>query len=361
MMSLTLAAILGIGVALFAARAGATSAERAPPAAQASATITAAWRAFAAKFVMADGRVIDDANGSVSHSEGQGFAMLMAAAAGDRESFARLWSWTKSELLIRDDGLAAWRWDPKASPNVTDTNNASDGDLLIAWALLEAGTKWRRQDYTSAGTALADAVGRNVVVPSPFGPLLMPGAKGFKEGEQPDGPVINLSYWVFPAIERIKSVSRTADWDGLVQTGLKLIGASRFGPARLPTDWVSLAGGVPKPAQAFPARFSYDAVRVPLYLAWAYPSDLDRLQIFSEALGDGSAAPPVMDIASGRPLEAFGGMGFRALAGLVRCAVSGSPLAADLRRVQADLYYPTALHVLTLVAAENQPKRCLRS
>ncbi len=38
--------------------------------------------------------------------------MLMAEAAEDRDSFNRIWQWTKANLFVRDDGLAAWRWDP---------------------------------------------------------------------------------------------------------------------------------------------------------------------------------------------------------------------------------------------------------
>ena len=43
-----------------------------------------AWRAYKARFVTAQGRVVDTANGLVSHSEGQGYGMLLAVAADDR-------------------------------------------------------------------------------------------------------------------------------------------------------------------------------------------------------------------------------------------------------------------------------------
>lgn len=34
------------------------------------------WERYKARFMMPDGRIIDTANGNVSHTEGQGFAML---------------------------------------------------------------------------------------------------------------------------------------------------------------------------------------------------------------------------------------------------------------------------------------------
>ncbi|MGH6925464.1 MAG: glycosyl hydrolase family 8, partial [Propylenella sp.] len=88
------------------------------------------WENFAGRFITPEGRVVDDANSSISHSEGQGYGMLLAAFAGDEAVFRRLWAWTETELLVRDDGLAAWRWEPDADPHVTDLNNATDGDIL---------------------------------------------------------------------------------------------------------------------------------------------------------------------------------------------------------------------------------------
>jgi endoglucanase len=42
------------------------------------------------------------------------------------------------------------------------------------------------------------------------------------------------------------------------------------GKANLPTDWVSLAaGGKLEPAKGWPPRMSYDAIRIPLYVAWS--------------------------------------------------------------------------------------------
>lgn len=68
-----------------------------------------AWAAYKRRFVEADGRVADTGNLGTSHSEGQGYGLLLAAAAADRETFDRIWSWTNSRLLIRSDRLAATR------------------------------------------------------------------------------------------------------------------------------------------------------------------------------------------------------------------------------------------------------------
>jgi endo-1,4-beta-D-glucanase Y len=36
------------------------------------------WRQYKDRFVTSEGRVVDNANGGISHSEGQGYAMLIA-------------------------------------------------------------------------------------------------------------------------------------------------------------------------------------------------------------------------------------------------------------------------------------------
>ncbi|KIN72600.1 hypothetical protein Z949_1777 [Sulfitobacter guttiformis KCTC 32187] len=46
-----------------------------------------AWSAWKGRFLSGDGRIIDDGNGGISHSEGQGFGALLAQANDDRSAF----------------------------------------------------------------------------------------------------------------------------------------------------------------------------------------------------------------------------------------------------------------------------------
>ena len=56
-------------------------------------------------------------------------------------------------------------------------------------------------------------------------------------------------------------------WKDLISDGQKLLGKMHFGNSQLPSDWVSLySDGRTVPAKQWPARFSYDAIRVPLYV-----------------------------------------------------------------------------------------------
>ena len=103
-------------------------------------------------------------------------------------------------------------------------NNASDGDILVAWALTEAAEQWKDLSYRIAARRIAVEVGRKVVInKTKYGPLLLPAVSGFASEDRTDGPVVNLSYWVFPAFSRLP----------LVAPGGVLVAAA---PARLGED-----------------------------------------------------------------------------------------------------------------------------
>jgi endoglucanase len=307
------------------------------------------WRQYKDRFVTSEGRVVDNVNGGISHSEGQGYAMLIAERLDDRPTFEAIWQWTQNNLLIRGDGLAAWRWSPQV-PHVADHNNATDGDLLIAWALAEASDRWRVSEYRKSARQIVEALAANVVISSRFGPILLPASAGFAGKDRPDGPVVNLSYWIFPAFKHLRAVSDAIDWDALTAAGETLIGLSRFGPRRLPSDWISLAGAQPEPANSFPAVFGYDAVRIPFYLAWGQPGDRDLLKVFSPL--DLS----VIDVKTASPSQKLSDPDYGAIANLVECVGSHSPV--QWKAYHGESYYPSSLYLLTLIAANEVGEAC---
>jgi endoglucanase len=307
------------------------------------------WRQYKERFVTSDGRVVDNANGGISHSEGQGYAMLIAERLNDRPTFEAIWRWTEGNLFVRGDGLAAWRWTPK-TPHVTDHNNATDGDLFMAWALTEASDKWHVPEYRKSARQIVEALAAKVVISSRFGPILLPAATGFAGKDRPEGPVINLSYWIFPAFKQLRTLSDVIDWDAVGATGKTLIGLSRFGPKQLPTNWISLGAAQPEPAHSFPPVFGYDAVRIPFYLAWGEPADRDLLKSFVPL--DLS----VVDVNTGNPGEKLSDPDYEAMATLVQCVGSQAP--GQWKAFHGAFYYPAALHLLALIAADEVGEAC---
>ncbi|WP_062016979.1 glycosyl hydrolase family 8 [Aureimonas sp. AU4] len=318
------------------------------------------WELYSSRFVTPEGRVVDDDNGSISHSEGQGYGMLLAVAAGDRDRFQRIWTWTEQELFVRDDDLAAWRWDPNATPRVTDRNDATDGDILIAWALLRAAERWGEAEWRHRARSIADAVAERATQAAGKLTILMPGVTGFSAGEQPDGPVVNLSYWVFPAIEQLETISPSLAEAKLRESGLELARLARFGRDALPTDWISLAARKPAPAKSFAPVFGYNAVRVPLYLAWEGEAGRALLEPYLDAwAGENGAGPHVVDVENDLRADRLDAPGYEAISDLVACALTQRPASDRTRNFVPTTYYPSTLHLLSLMAFAERYPRCL--
>jgi len=225
-----------------------------------------AWDAYVDRFITDEGRVIDTGNGNISHSEGQGWGMMLAQHYGDQQTFHKLWQWTRQQLGRHDVSLFSWRYDPSKTPPVRDNNNASDGDLFIAWALYLAAEQWDNRNYANASSSIRRAIVDELVTDMAGYTVLLPGIEGFKHSDTAD---LNLSYWFVPAMQDFAEIAPEEPWQALIDDGVSLLDETTFGRYRLPTDWVTLTGdGVVSPAEEWEPRFSFDAVRIPLYFAW---------------------------------------------------------------------------------------------
>ena len=317
------------------------------------------WTSYRDKFLDKSGRIIDNANNNISHSEGQGYGLLLAYLADNRGDFDKIWAFTRTEILLRDDGLAVWKWDPAANPHVSDANNATDGDLLIAYAAALAGKDWQRADLTAAAGSMARSLASDGIVRTGGMVLLKPGNDGFGAADRDDGPVVNPSYWVFEALPTMASLAPDAPWGELAEGGNRLLAMARqMGPSQLPPDWVSLKAK-PAPAEGFPQEFGYNAVRIPLYLMRAGTMDRATLQPFLENMTDEQGRVLIVDIASGSTKQALDDAGYRIIPALIRCVLDGQSLPEDLRDFSPTDYYPSTLHLLGLSFARARHPECL--
>jgi endoglucanase len=317
------------------------------------------WAAFRDRFVSAEGRVRDTGQGGVSHSEGQGYAMLFAETFEDRRAFETLAHWTRVHLR-RADGLHAWRWRPGAANPVDDLNNATDGDLAIAWALLRAGERWVEPEWRREGTRIATAVLRRLVVEVGGRTLLLPGAQGFVH---PDRVVVNPSYYAFPALHAAARAVPDRAWGRVTGDGVALLREARFGRWGLTPDWVELkrgrAAAGARPAEGWPARFSYDAVRVPLHLAWAGMTEEPAMRAAAAFWTDPAlpVRPAWADLASGDVAPYAAPAGVEAVAQLATAAQAGGRPARQLPTVtRSPDYYSAALALLSRIALAEAPR-----
>nr|WP_210052824.1 glycosyl hydrolase family 8 [Neorhizobium petrolearium] len=316
------------------------------------------WSAYKARFLIGNGRIVDNANGDISHSEGQGYGLLLSFLANNRADFEQIWSFTRTELLVRDDGLAAWKWDPAATPHVTDSNNATDGDILIAYALALAGSSWHRLDYVEQAAKIANSLLSHTIVDVGGQTVLLPAAAGFGAGERDDAPVVNPSYWIFEALPVMALLAPSDDWAKLSEDGLALLRVSQFGPRRLPAEWESLAHK-PKPAVGFPQEFGYNAVRIPLYLMRGNIYDRDLLTRLSQGMTDEGGTISTIDLETGWTKEPLSDPGYQIINHLIGCVLNGTKLPASVQQFEPILYYPSTLQLLALAFVRERHPECL--
>lgn len=229
------------------------------------------WDTFKSRFMSADGRILDNGNNNVSHTEGQGFSMLFAVAANDKIAFERIWTWTKPHLQDNKTGLFYWRYNPVVANPIEDKNNASDGDVMIAWALLKAGNRWKNNTYLKESDYIVRALLNHAVIDFANRKVMLPGRQGF----QGQGTItLNPSYFIFPAWRDFAKRSYLQDVWTLIDDAQKIMEEISWGKNRIPTDWITLyQDGKTSPSDRWPARVSYDAIRVPLYIKWDNPDN----------------------------------------------------------------------------------------
>jgi endoglucanase len=370
------AAIVMCGLAAFAATIPAQAKESAKPYAGVLAADVGLWQAYVTRFVTADGRVIDNVNGGISHSESQGYGMLLAVAANDRAVFERIWGFTDRTLFIRDDGLAAWKFEPVpvrtnladaggVTPvgRVADMNNATDGDILIAWALAEAGAAGFGEGHTARAAAITAALRGTVYQLAPFGLQIMPGKQGFSAAERDGRPVINPSYWVFPAFQRLALLTPDSMWMELEQSGRAHIEASNSFAAGLLPDWVALdpaAGAAGRGVAAgFDDAFGYNNIRIPLYLAMTGSSSRRILRAGFEHWFRIDGPLHTVGVSDRVLRDPLRDPGYEAIRALDACATRNVPLPPAVTASLDVNYYPATLQLLALAAARRSYPRCL--
>ena len=320
------------------------------------------WQSYKSRFVTPQGRVVDTANNNISHSEGQGYGMLLAVAANDRATFDRIWGWTRANLMVRDDALLAWRWEPDKRPAISDINNATDGDVLVAWALAEAADFWGDMSYRIVGRRIAAEFSRKLIMfrTTPEG-IVLPGTSGFHADDRVDGPVVNLSYYVFPAFSRMHLIAPEVDWPGVTAAGIDILDWTRKSDETLPPDWISLKNGkATQPADGFPPQFAYNAVRIPLYLAWAGVGEREQYAPFMALVKRTRGSLAVVDVTNNQEVTKFGDSGIGAIGALTACVVEGAKTPAQfLAPNPADNYYPATMHLLAVIAVQMRYPSCL--
>lgn len=216
---------------------------------------------FLNHFVDSKGRVVRHDQGGDTVSEGQSYAMLLAAASGDRKMFGRVWNWTKSNLQ-RDDGLLSWHWQ---NGHVDDDSPSADADLDAAHALALAARRFRQPAYTSEARRIGAAIRATETINTPTGGVLAAGPWSTPQR------LANPSYTDPGAIKALSSTGDGSSWKRLADASTRMVGSVAHSGS-LPPDWATVmndgkAAPSPPPGTTNVAEYSFDAARVPIRFA----------------------------------------------------------------------------------------------
>jgi len=347
---------------VFAAAAGMARGQGAAQGTDLATTARPVWEAWKAGYLQPDGRVVDRLQSNASHSEGQGYGMLAASTFGDHDAFRRMLDWTELHLAIRSDGLLAWRYLPEGEERVPDRNNASDGDLFYAWALLRASQRFDERDYLTRATEIATVLAEKCILPSPTGTgemLFIPAVQGFTND---NGVVINPSYLMPLAMRELGAATGVSALTLAAQHGEAL--TMRLALDGLVPDWIRITSAGVVAADGFSPHAGYEAMRVPLFMVWSglssHPAVQQMMRVYDRTVRPGSPVPTLIEPVSGVVLEASDDPGYRALAGLVACAGRVGQIGADMPAFNASQpYYPATLQLFAMIAANEVSPECV--
>ncbi|MCC5985404.1 MAG: glycosyl hydrolase family 5 [Rhodobacteraceae bacterium] len=321
----------------------------------------ALWEAWKEVHLTPDGRVVDAFQNNASHSEGQGYGMLLATEFDDHGAFRRMFDWTEMNLAQRGDGLLSWRWLPGQANPVPDPNNATDGDLFYAWALVRATRRWSEPHFMTRAISMAQALAENCIVRDPARAertLLLPAVHGFtREGSV----TINPSYYMPLAMREVAAATGVSAIQTCAQDGEALL--SEIAARGLPPDWIDLGEDGWAPSGFLPSHTGYEAMRVPLFLIWSgqsgHPAVRQMASVYERTAGNGQPVPTVLDPETGSVLDTSPDPGYRALAGLTRCARYGGPGAEIPPFQPRQPYYPATLQLFAMIAANEVLSECV--
>jgi endoglucanase len=127
------------------------------------------WSYYKNNSMLDGNKVVDKSDKSIT-IEGQSYALLRAVMMEDKTTFDKVYLWTKEKMQVRpDDKLFAYRIRPDSNGiyNQVDLPNATDGDLDVGLALVNADKKWGSKgqiNYSQEIKTLVDAIFKHRVL-----------------------------------------------------------------------------------------------------------------------------------------------------------------------------------------------------
>ena len=225
-------------------------------------SLNASWSEYKAYFIAQDGRIIDRVNNNITHSEGVGYAMYFAIKNKDIKCFTKVHTWYQNNLLKNQFGLISWEWgkDKNNSWHVLDKNNATDGDLWIAYDNLLAYELTKENAYKQEALELISKIKQHLILKHNTKVYLLPAKSGFEDTNSFE---INLSYYLFFIFDKFLEYDKDEIWKQLKKDGIDLLYKARFSTLNLNADWIKIDKKTDQISLSRNHLFGFDAIRIP--------------------------------------------------------------------------------------------------
>lgn len=206
--------------------------------------------------------VFDNGTGKVE-SEGIGYGMLLAAAMGDQALFDALAKYYQDHL--DKNGLMNWQSDKCDTSNGNMVNAATDADLDVAMALVQAAARWPSAGYLPKAQAQTSKILQ-------FESEMCDGRRVLRPGDayggcsDPNNQKINPSYFS-PGYYKVFAhyfPDQASSWTSLGDGSYQLYAIYQARMNNLVPDWSAPDGS------DIGSSYSYDACRTPFRVAVDY-------------------------------------------------------------------------------------------
>lgn len=195
-------------------------------------------------------------------SEGIGYGMLLLvymdnAKNNTQAKFDKIWAYYNK--FLDQKGLMNWKINGFSQATADGRNSATDAELDVAVALMQAYKQWGDEKYFNDAKELIAKIAAEEV-----------NANGYlKPGDSWDTEK-NISYFSTGALQLFKKAS-DFDWDKVIANSYSLIKKAQNPSTGLVPNWCDEQGNASSsPYDNNRGNYTYDATRTPWRLAWAY-------------------------------------------------------------------------------------------
>jgi len=202
---------------------------------------------------------------------------------------------------------------------------------------------------------IANAVGKKLIINYGGYTLLLPGEWAKPSRNSPHA-VVNMSYFIPITLQIFKGLAPRYPWGKIHIDSVRILD-DMIHP---PSDWTSINEyGEPMPARGFPASFSYDAVRIPMYMLQAGIRHGKTEEILSAIWGLPQAGPTYsFDVMTMAKTDRFWGNSYELTHDLIHCAQSGQQVPLASLGMKMNNYFDSSLHLMMMASLYSTYPQC---